>query len=91
MLTKGPTDFEYDIVSQHFEYLERLLERRLLVLAGRTLNEDESGFGIVVFAAESEEVADGIMKNDPAVKNGVLEAVLFPYKVALYQADLSEE
>ena len=83
MLTEGPTDRESELVAQHFDYLKGLLERGILILAGRTQNSDESSFGIVVFRASSEEQALMMMQEDPAVKHGVMRAALFPYKVAL--------
>ena len=83
MLTNGPTPEEAEIVSQHFSYLEGLTERGVVVLAGRTQNTDESSFGIVIFNAQSEEAAHEVMENDPAVKNGVMRAKLYPYRVAL--------
>lgn len=83
MLTEGPTPTEADIMSRHFSYLQELLARGTLILAGRTLNTDETTMGIAVFKAESEEAAREIMNNDPAVKEGVMHATLFPYRVAL--------
>lgn len=53
-------------------------------MAGRTLNADETAFGIVVFRADSETSARQIMHDDPAVKLGVMHAELFPYRVALW-------
>ena len=50
---------------------------------GRTQNNDESIFGIASFEAENESAARAIMENDPAVKNDVVTATLYPYKVAL--------
>lgn len=44
---------------------------------------DEKTFGIVIFEADSEEEAQLIMKNDPAVAEGIMTADLFPYRVAL--------
>ena len=80
---KNWTDVEENIVSRHFEALERLKQRGKLILAGRTLNFDEKTFGIVIFEAESEQDANVIMENDPAVKEKVMTAELFPYRVAL--------
>jgi uncharacterized protein YciI len=71
MLTDGPTPHEDETVSRHFDYLKTLVERGIVILAGRTLNTDESSFGIVIFEAESEEEARAIMSNDPAVQAGV--------------------
>ncbi len=83
MLTEGPTPEESEIVSQHFSYLKNLTEQEIVILAGRTLNTDPSSFGIVIFNADSESAAREIMENDPAVKQCVMKATLFPYSVAL--------
>ena len=85
MLTDGPTEQEADLVDQHFGYLQTLLKKDILILAGRTQNTDESSFGIVIFRAVSETKARKIIENDPAVKQGVMRAELFPYKVALME------
>jgi len=44
---------------------------------------DSSGFGIVILEVDSEEEAYDLMNNDPAVKEGIMEATLYPYRVAL--------
>ncbi|KAA0549511.1 hypothetical protein FZW96_06290 [Bacillus sp. BGMRC 2118] len=77
------TERENDIVSEHFHMLQELCEQGKVMLAGRTLNLDDSGFGIVILEVDSEEEAKDIMKSDPAVKHGVMTATLFPYRVAL--------
>jgi hypothetical protein len=38
----------------------------------------------VLFNAETIQAAREIMLNDPAVKNNVFRAELFPYKMALF-------
>ena len=83
MLTEGLTEAEAGAAGRHFEYLKGLTERGIVVLAGRTLNSDPTSFGIVVFRAPSEGDARLIMENDPAVKNGVMRAELFPFRIAL--------
>ncbi len=83
MLAEGPTPEEAEIVSQHFAYLKDLTEQGIVVLAGRTLNTDETSFDIVIFYADSEEAAHEVMDNDPAVNQGVMRAELFPYRIAL--------
>jgi len=79
MLTKGSTELESLIVSEHFNYLKRLTEDGVVILAGRTQNTDYSSFGIVVLKAETVEAACEIMLNDPAVKNTVCGAALSPF------------
>jgi uncharacterized protein YciI len=84
MLTKGSTELESRIVSEHFNYLKRLTEDGVVILAGRTQNTDSSSFGIVLVKAETIEAAREIMLNDPAVKNKVFRAELYPYKTSLF-------
>ena len=83
MLSAGPTDEEAKIVSHHFNYLKRLRDEGIVLLAGRTLNTDPSSFGIVIFQANNEIEAQTIMDNDPAVNQGVMRAKLYPYRIAL--------
>jgi len=82
MVTEGPTDQEATIVSQHFNYLKSLTDQGTVLLFGRTQNSDARTFGLAIFRAESEDKARSIMNDDPAVKEGVMRADLFPYKVA---------
>ena len=86
MLTEGPTHEEELIVSQHFAYLKQLTEAGVVLLAGRTLNTDPSSFGIVIFNAGSEQEAQQVMHHDPAVKQRVMRAELYPYSIALLGA-----
>ena len=83
MVTEGPTIEEAKMVTEHFAYLEDLTGKGVMILMGRTQNNDESTFGIAIFEAEDELAARTIMENDPAVRAGVMRAVLYPYKIAL--------
>ena len=87
MLTEGPTETEAQVVSDHFVYLKDLVEKGVVILAGRTQNNDYSSFGIIIFNAESDAQARIIVENDPAVKNRVMRAELFPYKIALLRTE----
>ena len=86
MLTDGPTAHEASILDQHFRYLEALVARGIVLMAGRTLNADEHAFGIVVLVAASAVEAAGILRDDPAVAHGIMKGELFPYRVALWSA-----
>lgn len=77
------TDRENAIVQHHFDKLQGLMNEGKLILAGRTLNMDANGFGIVILEVETEEEAIELMNSDPAVKEGIMESNLFPYRVAL--------
>ena len=83
MLAEGPTPAEQAVTSEHFEYLKGLTEQGIVILAGRTLNTDASSFGIVIFQAESDEAARAVVDQDPAVQKGLMQAELYPYRVAL--------
>ena len=82
MVTLGPTYEEAFILSEHSKYLESLVNKEWWIVFGRTQNNDALTLGIVIFPAESEDTARVIMNNDPTVKNGIMRAGLFPYKVA---------
>ncbi|MFK3960063.1 YciI family protein [Guptibacillus hwajinpoensis] len=83
------TDKENNSVSEHFHALQLLLKNNTLIMAGRTLNNDPSSFGIVVIQVSSEKEAEALMKSDPAVRDGIMTAELFPYSVALYNEDFT--
>lgn len=83
MLAAGLTDEEEAVIGEHFDYLNRLNKEGVVILAGRTLNNDETSFGIVIFEPCGEQEARSIMEDDPSVKKGVMNAELYPYKIAL--------
>lgn len=86
MLAEGPTEREARVVGAHFDYLQALTAAGQVRLAGRTLTADERSFGIVVFEAADEAAARALMEADPAVREGVMRAELFPFRVALWSA-----
>jgi uncharacterized protein YciI len=79
MITGAPTPEEAETIAHHFAYLECLTGKGVMILVGRTQNNDENTFGIAVFEAEDESATRGIMENDPAVAGGVMRATLCPY------------
>jgi uncharacterized protein YciI len=87
MLSDGPTAEESDVTSQHFEYLKDLEQKGIVILAGRTQNDDYSSFGIVIFNAESDDAAQAIVDNDPVVKKRIMRAELYPYSIAIFNPD----
>ena len=84
MLADGPTEQEAQVIAAHFAYLQNLVEEGKVLMAGRTLTQDEESCGIVVLEVDSESSAREVSDNDPAVKNHVMRADLFPYRVALW-------
>jgi uncharacterized protein YciI len=91
MLSRGASEDEKRIVSEHFSYLQSLQQKGVLILAGRTQNTDPSSHGIVIFTAESDEQARKIMLEDPAVDKKVFRAELFPYRIALLSEKNAEQ
>jgi uncharacterized protein YciI len=77
------TEAEKKVVQVHFERLQALQKEGKVILAGRTLNMDPTGFGIVILEVDSEEEARQLMEQDPTVKEGMMTAQLFPYRVAV--------
>ena len=84
MLVDGPTEHETSVLGNHLRYLEQLVADGVVLMAGRTLTTDERSFGLVMVVAPSDAAAAALMRNDPAVKRGVMSAELFPYRVALW-------
>lgn len=81
------TDRELELIGVHFNYLEDLLEKKILYIAGRTVHEPmtDDDFGIAVLHASSEGEARSYMENDPAVKGKLMYAKLFEFSLALWR------
>ncbi len=79
------TEKERELIGVHFNYLKDLLEKKILFMAGRTVNEpmSDEDFGVAIFQAESESEARGYMENDPVVKGKLMHAELFEFSLAL--------
>ncbi len=74
------TEEEGNIMGTHFLYLQEMLAKGKLILAGP---ETTGKFGIAIIEAGSEDEAKEIMMNDPAVKSGIVTQELYPYRVSL--------
>ncbi len=83
MVTAGPTAEEQEIVGEHFKHLQALTAQGVTLLVGRTQDNSARTFGIVILRADSEVQAREIMNSDPAVRRGIMQAELFPFRVAL--------
>jgi len=81
------TDSDNTVVDRHFAHLQSLLAQGTLILAGKTEGLEEKTFGIVIFEADDLKSAQTQIKLDPAVHEGVMNAELFPYTVALMRSD----
>jgi uncharacterized protein YciI len=90
MLTRS-TPEEDRVIEEHFACLKALTERGAVLLAGRTLNTDATSFGLVILDVPDEEEARRVMRDDPAVRAGLFDAELFPYRLALVAENLRAE
>lgn len=79
------------IVSKHFQHLVSLKNNGQLLLAGKTAGQDTDTMGLVIFKAKSFDDAQNIMQNDPAVKNEIMTAKLWEYKVALFNNEYKND
>lgn len=77
------SDKDKAATSRHFERLKKATADGKVILAGRTTEQLDKTFGLVVFEAENETAARAFMEADPAVVAGVMTATLHPYSVAL--------
>lgn len=75
------TDEEKAAWARHFERLQGLLADGVLVLAGPTLGEINTG--VAVIEAPDEATAQRIMADDPAIAGGFAEGELRPFQIAL--------
>ncbi|HVL39398.1 MAG TPA: YciI family protein [Fimbriimonadaceae bacterium] len=83
------TDEERAIVARHFEYLQNPPRGLTVLMAGRT--DEASPMGLVVFVADSLEHAEAFALGDPAVRDGVFQAEVHPYLLALCGQDYPSE
>jgi uncharacterized protein YciI len=70
-------------LDRHFTRFKLAIEKRELILAGRTTEPGDKTFGIAIFEAPDEAAARSFMESDPAVVAGLMTAELHPFAVAL--------
>ena len=75
-----PTAEEDAVMEEHFQYLLKASKEGTVLLAGPCTDET---FGLVVFRAETDTVAQAFMFNDPSVKANVMIAELHPFRASL--------
>jgi uncharacterized protein len=80
---KAWTKDDIAAVDRHFARLQHAIDTGELILAGRTGEPGDKGFGIAIFQATDESAARKFMESDPAVVAGVMTAELHPFAVAL--------
>jgi uncharacterized protein YciI len=75
------TDEEKAAWARHFERLQRMLADGVLILAGPTLGEINTG--VAVIEAPDAPTARRMMEEDPAIAGGFAEGELRPFKLSL--------
>jgi uncharacterized protein YciI len=82
------TDETNRIVGEHFNYLKSLFEQGIVKFVGKTEYgiEHPDNRGISIFEAVDEAAANAIMQNDPCVINGVMTAVVHPFRIVFNRA-----
>ncbi|KGP72110.1 YciI family protein [Pontibacillus yanchengensis] len=78
------TEQEGKVMDRHFDYLNEMLSEGNLIMAGPCL---DGAFGIVVFRAESEDMAKKVMESDPSVMERVMTGEVHPYRVSLMEKE----
>ncbi|MEV6305364.1 VOC family protein [Actinoplanes sp. NPDC051861] len=81
------TPAEQEVWGRHFERLQRLLAEGVLILAGPTLGETNTG--VCVFSAPDEDAARQIMNDDPAIASGFATGELRPFRASLLRGRTS--
>ena len=79
-VTKGPRPEDMSVLRQHVEYLQKLSDQGVSIVAGHTMNHDQNAFGLAIVRAESENAARKIMEDDPLVRAGILTVTVFPFE-----------
>lgn len=72
-------------LEDHFNRLERQFKRGTVKYVGKTdlPKTNESNFGMVVFEAESDTMAELFSQADPAVMAGMMTVKCFPFRHVL--------
>jgi uncharacterized protein YciI len=75
------TDEERAVWAEHFSHLQKLLADGVLILAGPTLGQVNTG--ICVFEAEDEHAALAVMESDPVIISGFAAGELRAFRASL--------
>ncbi|MDP6908544.1 MAG: YciI family protein [Flavobacteriales bacterium] len=75
-------DRDNKALEEHSKRLERQTKRGTVKFVGRTdlPIDNEENFGLVVFEAENDDLAELFAQSDPAVMGKLMTATCFPFK-----------
>ena len=74
------TKEERSVMEEHFAYNRQLFDQGKILLGGAAT---DGTIGVIVWRLGSAEEARSIFDNDPAVKAGIGEAELHPFRIGL--------
>jgi uncharacterized protein YciI len=74
------TSEERAVMEEHFAYVQRLFDQGKLLLGGAAT---DGAIGLLVLRVASAEEAQRLFEDDPAVKAGIGETELHPFRVGL--------
>lgn len=68
-------------IEKHFQRIKKDFEIGKIIHVGKTLIENQNGYGLGIFECENEEKAIRYMNEDPAIKEGIMTGSCLAYKV----------
>ncbi|MDD1666770.1 MAG: YciI family protein [Methanomicrobiales archaeon] len=74
------TPEEKAVMGEHAAYTRRLFDEGRIILGGAAT---DGAIGVIVWRLESAEEARRIFENDPAVRAGIGDAELHPFRIGL--------
>ncbi len=80
----APTAAEQTLLGEHVAYLHKLVDDKLLLVAGPSVT-DHDAIGIVIVQAPSADDAKRILNNDPSVKGGVFKGEVRPFRLSFFR------
>ena len=86
---KNWTDRDNAAVGAHFARLQKMTEEGRVIFVGRTQDTTPDGkmvpdtTGLIVLEAPDRAAAEAVLRDDPAVKAGLMRGKVFSYKIAL--------
>ncbi len=89
-MVEDPTTEEQTLAAEHVDYLVRLRDRGILILAGRT-QEQTGTFGIAIFEADDGASARAIAHADPGIAGGLFTVTVHPFRVAVARDGVGEQ
>jgi uncharacterized protein YciI len=86
----NPTEEESLIAAEHIAYTQKLADEGIGIFGGALNVRDSRHFGLFIFQAEDDAQARSIIDTDPAVISRIFRGCLYPYHVALWNADAAQ-